>query len=790
MQHDTKTPDAPAVLSGVDADAAINDAAAVACAAGAPMSSQAVSDLLASIEASETDPIRQARRINAELVPALAALEPIEAAAVIDVVCGKCRFLKRTVLDREVATARKARASRSPAGEGSKPADAAPPDGRTDSGYELRGGEIFREVMTPDGPTTKRLANFHARIVEEVVLDDGSGEEARYFVLSGALADRLGGRPLPAVRVPSRALAGMGWVNELWGAAPNPTAGQGAREHLRAAIQDLSGVDIPTRYIFRHLGWRNLDGRLVFLHATGGIGPDGTEPGVDLDLSGSMARFKLPDPPEGAALVDALRASLRMLDVAPHRLTMPIHAAIWRAVLGDADFSLHLTGATGRGKSELAALAQRHFGPGMDARNLPAAWSSTANALEAIAFLAKDCLLVVDDFAPSGAIGDRERYHREAERFFRAVGNAAGRSRLNSEAKLRAERPPRCLPLSTGEDLPGRLASLRARIIGLEVDAPIDFQRLTPCQEDAAAGVYAGALSGFLRWLAPRIATVKAGLDAERNELAASIRVSGHARVPRSIASLAVGFRWFLVFAREAGAIDAARCDDLWTECLAVMVQVGAAQAALNAGTDPVVRFLELLAAALVSGRAHVASPAGTAPDEPGRWGWRAREVHTGYPQTEWDPQGRRIGWVAGDDLYLEPDAAYQVAQEAGSHSGTTPQVGPRTLWKRCHEAGYLQATDANRETLKVRRTLESASRSVLCFSTGALGCPEENPTNPTFDGDQTLCNVGFVGKSQVSSPVPSVETHPDAALPEVDIPDLALPETVPNPGRRVEAVL
>jgi hypothetical protein len=45
---------------------------------------------------------------------------------------------------------------------------------------------------------------------------------------------------------------------------------------------------------------------------------------------------------------------------------------------------------TGRFKSEAAALAQQHFGAGLDARHLPANWSSTGNALEALAFTAKD----------------------------------------------------------------------------------------------------------------------------------------------------------------------------------------------------------------------------------------------------------------------------------------------------------------------------------------------------------------------------------------------------------------
>ena len=41
-------------------------------------------------------------------------------------------------------------------------------------------------------------------------------------------------------------------------------------------------------------------------------------------------------------------------------------------------------------KTELAALAQQHYGAGLDARHLPGSWSSMGNSLEALAFAAKD----------------------------------------------------------------------------------------------------------------------------------------------------------------------------------------------------------------------------------------------------------------------------------------------------------------------------------------------------------------------------------------------------------------
>src|SRR5206468_586617 len=124
-----------------------------------------------------------------------------------------------------------------------------------------------------------------------------------------------------------------------------------------------------------------------------------------------------------AELTVAIRASLDLLRLGPDRTTFPLLAAVYRAVLGDTDFGLHLTGPTGSYKSEAAALAQQHFGPGMDARHLPMSWSSTGNALEGLAFATKDCLAVADDFCPCGSAADVQRFHREADRLFRGQGN-------------------------------------------------------------------------------------------------------------------------------------------------------------------------------------------------------------------------------------------------------------------------------------------------------------------------------------------------------------------------------
>lgn len=337
--------------------------------------------------------------------------------------------------------------------------------------------------------------NFQARIVGDVAEDDGV-ETRRSLELVAAVRDRE-----QRFRLPAERFAAMNWPLEHLGAAAIVYPGMGTRDHARTAIQVLSG-EVPQRTIYEHTGWRRCGETWTYLHASGGIGADGPVEGIEVALPGDLSRFCLPAPPTGEALASAIRRSFKMVEAAPEGVTIPILAGVYRAVLGGADFSLFLVGATGVGKSELAALAQQHFGAGLDSRHLPGQWASTGNALEGLAFVAKDALLVIDDFAPGGSAIDAQRYHRDAERVLRAQGNHAGRQRMTATATLRADKPPRGLVLSTGEDVP-RGQSARARALILDVGpGTVRWDKMTRCQREAADGEYAAALSGFVRWLA------------------------------------------------------------------------------------------------------------------------------------------------------------------------------------------------------------------------------------------------------------------------------------------------
>jgi hypothetical protein len=491
---------------------------------------------------------------------------------------------------------------------------------------------------------------------------------------------------------------------EVWGSRAIINAGFNARDHLRCAIQEFSS-DVTRSVVYTHTGWTKIGGEWAYLSSSGGLGPGGLVEGVQVALPDSLAPFILPKPPTGPELTDAVRASLTLIDVAPEHIGVALHALIARAILGGTGFSLHLSGPTGAFKTAVAAIVQAHFGQGFDERHLPGSWSSTANATEGLAFIAKDMILVVDDFAPRGSTYDQARFHRDADRVFRAVGNHSGRRRMRADGSLRPVKPPRSIILSTGEDVPTG-QSVRARLLVLEVGpADVEADRLTELQRAARTGLLAQATAGFVHWLAPRLDEVRARFD--RLVLEWRGHSFRHRRTTDNVGQLFAAHRIWREFAVESGALTAAEAAALGDRVQTALLATGEAQAAIQGAEDVVERFFALLRGALVAGECYLEDADSTGPpsqpEKTGRverWGWRRFEGGSG--EKAWvrdEPQGRQIGWVRQSDLYLQPDATFRVLQGFAAGQGAAVPVTQRTMWGRLKERGLLPSAEEGRNT-------------------------------------------------------------------------------------------
>lgn len=357
------------------------------------------------------------------------------------------------------------------------------------SGYEQQKGVMLRRERMQNGRVRyTALANFNARIVSDILRDDGE-QERREFGIEAQLEGCN-----VTISLSASEFGRMNWVLHRLG--PQAIVYPGQHQHARAAIQWFSGP-IRQERIFTHLGWRKHGTQHIYLHTSGALGAGGPISDVQVQLPSALQLFQVQSPGDSSERVQSIRASLRCLSLAPDRVIFPLLTAVYRAPLGKTDFSMFLVGKTGVFKTALAALCQQHFGSAMDAAHLPGHFASTANALESLAFHAKDALLVVDDFAPTGRHGD-DGLENIAERLFRAVGNQQGRSRIVGNGRLQQARPPRALVLATGEKVP-KGQSIRARIVIVEVAlGEVDRIKLSECQRAGNEAHLAASMGAFL----------------------------------------------------------------------------------------------------------------------------------------------------------------------------------------------------------------------------------------------------------------------------------------------------
>ena len=525
--------------------------------------------------------------------------------------------------------------------------------------YEVVDGRLcWAKPQRGGGETMVPLAHFDAQIVEEVTFDDGA-ETTKSLRIRGTLNDQA----LPDCVVPAAEFGSMTWVMREWGARAVVCAGQGIPDHIREAIQIRSKPS--SRHVYSHTGWRKTEDGWAYLHNGGAVGASNLE----VKLDGALSRFQLPEKAED--VVAAVRLSAALLDVGPDSVTMPLLAAVYLAPLCSIlhpDFAVCLVGSTGNLKSELAALAQSHYGD-FSRMTLPGSWSSTDNALEHTLFALKDALCVVDDYAPQPGRYAAQDLQRRAARIIRSVGNGASRARLRADLTQRPERPPRGLMISTGEDLPPG-SSIRARLYAVEVERnSLNLAMVTHLQ--SRRGRLRHATRAYTEWLRPRIDDFGKRLPNLHKRFRRLFQeAAGHARHPETLASLLLGVHVFSRFAADVGAMSKADGRRLVRRALDVLRAGATEQAEVAADVDVARKFVEVLSNLLAQNKVVLVGPNQT--------------LSASAPGEE------AIGWRGDDFAYVVPDLAKQRVAASLRDSGEQLALSDRALHRELVRAGAV----------------------------------------------------------------------------------------------------
>jgi len=364
-------------------------------------------------------------------------------------------------------------------------------------------------------------------------------------------------------------------------------------------------------------------------------------------------------------------------------------------------------------------VAQQHYGPTMDAHALPGNWTSTANALEAQAFTLDGALFTVDDYSPDTSTVDAQRRASAADRLIRGAANRSGRGRLRPDGSMRPVKPPRAQVLTSAEDIPPGVESMRARTMVTEISpGDIDLGKLGTLQAAAGDGTLAVSVAAYVAWLAARYDADEAlprTLAAEQERLRDAARADGHPRYAINIGSLALGVAEFLAFAENVKAITAARRTALWMRAWAALVEAGAEQERYGVDAQPHQIYLRAIGALIASGRAHLADLNGRAPANAGRWGWTIDDSATiGYTA-----RGERLGFVDDDDVYLHADVAYHAARKFAESSPSPLNPSKYAVHKMLQEKGLLASTAKGH--LTTRKRADGGNPTVIHLTVKAL---------------------------------------------------------------------
>ncbi len=564
--------------------------------------------------------------------------------------------------------------------------------------YEVVGNQTYYKVYdTLGNDKTVLLAHFCARIVSDVVEDDGE-EQIRRFEIEG----KYPGGTLARIEVEAGEFAQMAWPLPRWGTRAAVAAGSATKDHLRAAILALSR-DVDTRYDYSHMGWRSINGKMVYLSSNGAIGMDN----VHVKAAHDLGAYKLPGAPVNVR--EAMEASLRFLQVGNYTATVPLWACVFLAPLASIippTFTVWIHGTTGSLKSTACALAMCHYGK-FAYNTPPASWTGTENALEKLAFLLKDMPLWIDDYTVQATMGGNNEMRRKTDRLLRDWGNRAGRSRMRSDLTMRQVFVPRGLIISTAEILPPG-QSILSRLFAVEFNPEMvtrgNGSPLSLAQE-ADAPLYPHAMAGYVLWLAERYKQLQEELPGRLRAYTEDARAKGtHLRMPGNIAEMFIGFEMGMEYAVHVGATTAEAADEMLTTAWETLLAIGAKQHEAVIEENPVDMYVGAIQQMLATGACYLRSR--TMPDSQAL----VLPASAGAGPLQAD---KMIGWYDDKFYYLLPKAAYNAVFGFYRDGGIVFPDTERGVRAKLKERG-LSITSQGRLAYQV--SIGGALMNVLCI--------------------------------------------------------------------------
>ena len=314
-------------------------------------------------------------------------------------------------------------------------------------------------LNTPNGQL--HICNFDLKVEKIIIEDDGSNKSKKYK-LKCILENRIEERTIILEPID---LNDSNWIKNKLGIKYYLGSDYNAYKYLDRYISE-SAKFVKEEIEYKQVGWRNINGKYVYLHGRGAIGCNDInihgDRNYNIEIDNRYSNFE-----DILLLTKICRNDEKSIFMFVY-LHLSVLKELFSLAGAEPKFVLWIYGLTGSMKTSVSKIFFNLFNRGKDMK-ISATFKDTQAALELKAFEHKDCSLLIDDYHPSSSYIEKKDMESKASNILRMYGDGISKGRSNKYMQKQKVYPPRGLCVITGEDLIGGESTI-ARYVGIEVN--------------------------------------------------------------------------------------------------------------------------------------------------------------------------------------------------------------------------------------------------------------------------------------------------------------------------------
>ncbi|WP_432291623.1 hypothetical protein [Clostridium baratii] len=345
------------------------------------------------------------------------------------------------------------------------------------------------------------ICNFNVFVEKIIIEDDGLNQSRKYkliCVLENLVEEKV------IILEPSD-LNNSNWIKNKLGIKYYLGSDYNAYKYLDKYISE-SAKFVREEIEYKQVGWKNINGKYVYLHGKGAIGCDDFNIHGNKEYCIDTKNYKI----EYILKYSLLLSKISHNDEKSIFMFVYAHLAVLKELFSlagaEPKFVLWIYGLTGSMKTSVSKIFFNLFNRSKDIK-IPATFKDTPSDLEIKSFEYKDSSLLIDDYHPASSYTEKKDMESKASNILRMYGDGISKGRANKNMQKQKVYPPRGLCVITGEDFIGGESTI-ARYVGIEVNRNEFNKEILEIHQKEPL-IFSTYMNYFIEWISYNFENIK-----------------------------------------------------------------------------------------------------------------------------------------------------------------------------------------------------------------------------------------------------------------------------------------